>query len=135
MTDLISLMLTIYGEARGESIEGQIAVANVIKNRVKQSGKSYEEICHADRQFSCWNHDDPNYPILMHLAQNIDDNNPVLRQCQYIAEGIMTNKLLDNVHGVLNYMTASLFNSSKRPHWAMHIGKVIEKGNHVFFTA
>ena len=27
---------TLYGEARGEGKEGQIAVANVIKNRVKK---------------------------------------------------------------------------------------------------
>ena len=33
---------TIYGEARGEEEEGQIAVGNVIKNRVKKKGLSIE---------------------------------------------------------------------------------------------
>lgn len=53
-TDIECLAKNIYMEARGEPLEGQIAVAQVTVNRV-ESGKFQSSICkavYADRQFS-----------------------------------------------------------------------------------
>jgi hypothetical protein len=47
-------ILTIAYEASGESQEGQIAVASVIKTRMAQRGQSAKSICLARHQFSCW---------------------------------------------------------------------------------
>ena len=58
--------LTLYGEARGEPIEGIVAVGCVIRNRVKFEGSFYA-VCLKPRQFSCWNQDDPNYSVLLNL--------------------------------------------------------------------
>lgn len=66
--ELDILTRTVWGEARGESEKGQVAVAWVIKNRVNQPkwwGKSYISVCKKPWQFSCWNADDPNYPFMM----------------------------------------------------------------------
>jgi len=46
---------TIFLEARGESFRGQVAVATVIYNRHKRSGRTLEEVCLRRKQFSCWN--------------------------------------------------------------------------------
>ena len=46
---------TIYAESRGESKAGRYAVASVIWNRHKASGKSLEAVCLAHKQFSCFN--------------------------------------------------------------------------------
>ena len=61
---------TLWGEARGEGVAGQIAVAWVIRNRVHDAnprswwGEGYIGVCHKSWQFSCWNPGDPNYPYL-----------------------------------------------------------------------
>ncbi len=58
------MIRTVYGEAGGESAEGQEAVANVIRNRVLSGryGQGYEDVITAPRQFSVWNPGDPAEP-------------------------------------------------------------------------
>ena len=55
--DLACIVKTVYGEARGESMKGQLMVANVIMNRVL-SNKYPNSICEVVKQknqFSVWN--------------------------------------------------------------------------------
>lgn len=69
-TDILAR--TIYGEARGESISGQEAIASVILNRVAFAkrrgrywwGNTIAGVCLAPWQFSCWNENDPNRKII-----------------------------------------------------------------------
>lgn len=64
------LARTLWGEARGEGLAGQIAVAWTIRNRVNDGkakswwGEGYAGVCQAPYQFSCWNKNDPNYQFL-----------------------------------------------------------------------
>ena len=61
--DLWIFAKTIWAEARGETLEGQIAVANVILNRARQGGWWGDDVigvCCKPKQFSCWNDGDPN---------------------------------------------------------------------------
>lgn len=57
------LKKTVFAEARGESKEGQRAVAWVIKNRANQGTKYSKDgtiagVCLKPYQFSCWNQDE-----------------------------------------------------------------------------
>ena len=45
---------TIAYEASGEPLDGQVAVACVIRNRAHERGQTVEEVCFAPHQFSCW---------------------------------------------------------------------------------
>ena len=65
-TNLLHLAKTIYGEARGESIETMFAVGWVIRNRLKSGrhGKTYKGVVLQSKQFSCWNKNDPNYKVI-----------------------------------------------------------------------
>ena len=65
-SDLLHLAKTIYGEARGESIETMLAVGWVIRNRLqaKHYGSTYKDVVLQPKQFSCWNKDDPNYKVI-----------------------------------------------------------------------
>ena len=58
LSDTHTVALTLYAEARGEPIEGRIAVANVIRNRVRlqkaRYGFSPKQVCLKAHQFSCW---------------------------------------------------------------------------------
>lgn len=135
LTDLETLALTIYGEARGEKVDGQIAIGCVIRNRrISHPEKSYKDICLAPKQFSCWNENDPNRVILLKLADNIHGTNFWLKQTMFIASGIIDNNLIDNTGGAKNYMTSDLFFSDKKPAWAIKAMGLRTIGNHVFFT-
>lgn len=73
--DLEVLSRTVYGEARGEPMEGKIAVAAVIINRWRSgrwfAGRTVAETCTKPYQFSCWLKSDPNRTKL--LAVGFDD--------------------------------------------------------------
>ena len=64
------LTRTLWGEARGESLAGQIAVAWTIRNRVNDGkaksgwGEGYACVCLKPYQFSCWNKNAPNFSCL-----------------------------------------------------------------------
>lgn len=64
------LARTLWGEVRGESLEGQIAVAWSIRNRVNAGkakswwGEGYTGVCQKPYQFGCWNKNDLNYAYL-----------------------------------------------------------------------
>ncbi|HWY34355.1 MAG TPA: cell wall hydrolase [Nitrosopumilaceae archaeon] len=128
LQDFDALWLTLFGEARGEPIEGLIAVGCVIRNRVNTQKKTYKEICLADNQFSCWNSDDPNLPIMM---DNFYLINPLLTQIKFISAGIIQQLLLDNTKGATHYLTTSLF-KTKPPRWAMEGKMATIKGNQTF---
>lgn len=133
--------LTLYGEARGEPIDGIIAVANVIMNRLNDNPAKYKNVrnvCLEPKQFSCWNDDDPNKAKLLAIADQFvrnDISDKSLKQCWYIAKGVMTKNLLDNTKSAKNYMTESLFNGPNKPNWAKNPKTTpTQIGNHVFFN-
>ena len=80
MDELEIFAKTLYGEARGESLAGIEAVANVILNRHKMAlhqhhtwwGKTIPEICLKPMQFSCWNPMDPNFKLLQQDLSEIE---------------------------------------------------------------
>ena len=67
--DVDILARTCFGEARGEGLEGMVAVAWVAINRAKIAAATRRPqfgdgtiaaACLAPEQFSCWNQSDPN---------------------------------------------------------------------------
>src|SRR3990167_7804491 len=61
--DLVYAMLTVFGEARGESENSIKAIAWVIRNslKLKKWGKSYKEVVLSQGRFDCWKTSDANY--------------------------------------------------------------------------
>lgn len=129
LSDFDAFWLTLEAECGGEPVEGQIAVASVIRNRVgKRFGDSYRAVCLAPKQFSCWNAgDDTNHVRLMARARLVvgdyaerstlpDD--PMRRQLKYLAQGMLNGALLDNTSGADHYLTKKLFQSTP-PTWAL----------------
>lgn len=129
LSDFDALWLTLDAECRSEPVEGQIAVASVIRNRVgKRFGHRYRDVCLAPKQFSCWNAGtDPNHVRLMARARLVVGDyaerttlpiDPVMRQLKYIAQGIMGHELVDNTRGADHYLTKKLFQATPPP-WAL----------------
>jgi spore germination cell wall hydrolase CwlJ-like protein len=138
LSELDVLALTIYGEARGEAVEGKIAVGNICRNRLKTNrwGATYERVCLAPMQFSCWTPKGglSNYIALKTLAQRIMDGHPpdddVLDECYWIAAGIQNGAARDNVNKATFYFVTK----SKTPAWAISHVPVCVIGAHSFYS-
>lgn len=144
--DLKYLALTIYGEARGEPIEGQIAVASVIRNRIIKNLQTWPakegqfvDICLTDKQFSCWNKSDPNYTELNTLVIEMERAdfipNYILKQCLFLAKGIISGELHSNIKGATHYLETNLYERLKHTdpnHWANKLAFITTKGHHTF---
>ena len=121
-TDILAR--TIYGEARGESISGQEAIASVILNRVAFAkrrgrywwGNTIAGVCLAPWQFSCWNENDPNRKII----ERADDADIGFCICKRIALRAASGLLEDRTSGATHYHTRSL-----RPKWSVGKSAVI----------
>lgn len=134
-----TLALTLYGEARGERIEGRIAIACVVRNRVdaKRYGRDAKAVCLAPWQFSCWKPagGPANYETVIDAVRNRKrgEEGPILRECVWVAEGVLDRRVQDTTRGATHYMTRALW-ESKPPKWAIGRTPVIGIGNHVFFA-
>jgi hypothetical protein len=143
LSDKQLLAILLYGEARGEPVEGQIAVANVVRNRVRKPswwGSNWQEvILKATKvkdkwyaEFSCFNEDDPNCQKLLSIVRDPTNLPKIMRQLSWIAEGIIGDLIEDNTHGACYYMTNSLYNSDRKPKWATKMKITCVKGNDTF---
>uniref|UniRef100_A0A6M3XNP8 Putative cell wall hydrolase n=1 Tax=viral metagenome TaxID=1070528 RepID=A0A6M3XNP8_9ZZZZ len=125
----LKIALTVYGEARGESEQGKVAVAWVCLNREADSVK-WNDITDPF-QFSCWNLNDPNLGAIMGILPF----NLVFAECLDIAYGVYFGKLHDPTGGATNYYAPAGMPDKNPPYWAkdMQITKAI--GGHIFLKA
>ncbi|MCD5970788.1 cell wall hydrolase [Pseudomonas quasicaspiana] len=131
------LARTLWGEARGEGLNGQIAVAWTIRNRVDMDlnndgkpdwwGEGYSGVCLKPFQFSCWNKNDPNYPFLSG-AKAIPFRE--LAQARIAADLVIDGKQPDPTGGATHYYATTM---PKAPAWAAMAKQTMKQGHHIFF--
>jgi len=137
LTNLELLTLLLYGEARGEGLDGMLAVASVAMNRVAQPGwwgKDIKSIILKQKQFSCFNEDDPNCALLEEFAQAMEIVGEVtspLRTAYWIAKGVLDGHLESNVSVATHYHAIGMMEA---PDWAVKMKLVCQRGNHVFYV-
>jgi N-acetylmuramoyl-L-alanine amidase len=149
LNDVDALAITLFGEARGEPVEGRIAVGCVIRNRFRlpaRFGGSYREVVHRKSQFSCWW---PfggayNYELSHALAQAAvmveeiplrGSELAIYRETEYIAQGIVDDVFRDRVGGATHYYSPrAMVPSGAVPPWASGAAPVARVGGHLFFT-
>lgn len=114
---------TIYGEARGESELGQIAVGWVIINRARDPGwwgHDVETVCLAPAQFSCWN---DNAIVLSGANYGAIEFTRCVRSCAHV----LMADAPDPTRGATHYHRRDVM-----PAWAT--GRTsIPIGNHLFY--
>lgn len=138
MTERDWIRLTIWAEARGSTTAGRLAVADVIRNRFRSGrwGRTYEAVCTAPKQFSCWNASDPNLVALKAIIVRIESGqtwtDPVLTECGWIADGVLSDAIRPQVKGATHYYAASM---PQPPAWAKTGEFVAEAGGHLFFKS
>ncbi|WP_439878845.1 cell wall hydrolase [Pseudomonas prosekii] len=127
------LARTLWGEARGESLAGQIAVAWTIRNRVNDGktnswwGEGYAGVCLAPYQFSCWNKTDPNFAYLS-SANKIPFRE--LAKARIAADQVIDGKVPDPTGGATHYYAVAMKNA---PAWAAKAKQTLRLGHHIFF--
>ncbi|WDG79134.1 cell wall hydrolase [Pseudomonas chlororaphis] len=127
------LARTLWGEARGEGLAGQIAVAWTIRNRVNDGrtkswwGEGYAGVCQARYQFSCWNKNDPNFPFLSG-AKPIPAGQFAQALCA--ADQVIAGAVPDPTGGATHYYATTM---AKAPAWAAKAKQTVRIGQHVFF--
>lgn len=126
---------TIAGEARGETMLGQQAVAWVILNRVRADlhgdnkpdwwGEGIAGVCLKSFQFSCWNANDPNRKFIEALGPHREEYRIALRA------------LLDAIDRLSPDPTASsthYHHDEILPSWAVGCAPNCSIGHHVFYA-
>jgi N-acetylmuramoyl-L-alanine amidase len=128
-TDLDILARTIWGEARNQPWEGQLAVGSVVLNRVRRGGwwgATIAEVCHKPYQFSCYLASDPNAVLVARVSLASD---AAFRQCLAAAAAVVSGLVPDPTQGATHYHTKSL----PTPRWAEGRTPTISIGAHRFY--
>lgn len=139
-TDVLTLARTLWGEARGEPLDGQIAVAWVIRNRAQRpafagvlAGRAgaVMHCCLAPWQFSCWNDSDPNRAKLLVLRED---------QCRGqmgVASNVLDGLVADPTGGADHYHTIArpAWATPWPPDWAATMPETARFGGHVFYSS
>lgn len=128
--DIEIMARTIWGEARGESYEGKVAIGWVIRNRASKSPKynwssKISQVCLQKFQFSCWNKNDSNLVKI----KSVTTSDPTFKECLEIAKKVVAGELADISNGADHYYA----NYIRRPYWAIGETPVAKIGVHLFF--
>lgn len=120
---------TLAQEARGEPIDGQTAVAWVLKNRLATGrwGKSLASVCLWRAQFSGWySPNDPNFSY----ACNLPDNDPTLSHMMSVMQAAMDGDT-DPTGGAIFYFANSM---PTPPTWAATMRFCGQFGHQQFYS-
>lgn len=139
--DFLALTRTLWGEARGESDEGKVAVAWVIRNRLAKPGwwsrergdgvpdDTIEAVCKDPAQFSCWW--DKQAPRVRTLSPSDS------RGCDRIARAVLEGEIEDPTGGATHYHTILRPQNVGKwpPSWANSMVKTKVVGSHIFYAS
>lgn len=118
------LALNIYHEARGEPIQGQIAVAQVVLNRVydPEFPNTVKDVIRQPYQFS-W------YSPYFNNSDRIDDYSAWQTSLR-IARAVLNYEIMnDNTRGALYYHAESV-----SPKWSSFFRPTTQIGEHIFYV-
>ena len=135
LSDREAVALTMWGEARGESLAARGAVGMGIKNRrnhPRRWSNDWRQVCHQRWQFSCWQKTGgaANHAAVMAWARyytSIDSRRlqppsterRSVAECLYLADGVLGGFLLDNTHGSDHYYAPrAMVPAGSAPKWA-----------------
>ncbi len=118
----------IYTEVRGESLEAQRAVANVVLNRKKCGGRypsTLAGVINQPKQFSSRNQNDPNFRF---YSEQID-NDLFKTQIWNVSEEAIDGRLADNTGGAILYHSITI----ESPRWTSEAEFSIQIGGIKFY--
>lgn len=126
--DLRDLSRTIWAEARGESLCGQIAVGFVALNRTIQDpatwGTTVSAVVRKPDQFTPWSGKASRARLMA-----LDTSDPSYLTATLAASLVLSGAVQDPTQGALWFHTLSMV----PPRWARNAGKPVVLGSHLFY--
>ena len=125
------LAATMWAEARSEGEDGMRAVGHVMLNRVgDRFGEDLRTVILSPKQFSAWNHGDPNRPLAMNPDRYATGGTSLetWNAAQRIAREVLMRTSVDPTNGALFYHTRAV-----RPTWSRHGQGRQVIGQHIFY--
>ena len=129
------LIRTMYGEAAGESPQGQAAVAHVILNRTRQpgyGGSSVRDVVMAPKQFEPWGNPDARRRML-----SLDPSSPKYQELARIALGVAEGTIPDPTGGATHFANEAIVRQRRGGAVAPWMAKMADTaqtiGNHTFY--
>ena len=144
----INLAIAVDMEAEAEPMDGRIGVGCVIRTRVNNSGKTYNDIilAHATKDpndytddvfaFSFFNYNQPTFPRALALAEMFTSGimttryTPQLQENRWVAQGIIGGALLDVTGKATHYYNPDECHPA--PYWAKDMVVTTKIGKHLF---
>lgn len=130
-SDMDFLIRTAYGEARGESPEGQAAVMHTVLNRLNTGrwGNDVRSVVLAKNQFEPWGNLKTKAAL---MALKPDD--PRYQKLAEVAQQVTSGSLPDPTQGATHFMSPSVQQAMGRnvPAWAQN--PLAQIGNHNFYA-
>ena len=126
ITEVLIVVLTLWGECRGEPWAGKVMVGEVIVNRSRLSGQTLREVCLAPRQFSCWN-GLAGKKLEAELCNPQTIGSPSWENCIRIAKVLCGG--YEPISPATHYFNPRLCS----PSWAKSMTLVAKVGNHDFY--
>lgn len=131
--DLDTMVRTLSGECRGESLVGQHAVAWVIKNRAEWKppawwGHTIGQVCRKKHQFSCWSDANFNASNLAHMMR-LQQTDSEYIALETVCLDVLGDKIVDPTNGATHYRVVGTTAS-----WDQAINETsqVQIGRHLF---
>ncbi len=138
LTDLELLTTQGFLEARGEGLDGVLAVNSAAVNRAKKPywwGRTLKECILKPAQFSCFNEkDNPEYELALKITADFNGYlklSETFKACYWIAKGVLEGMLLSNVGNATHYHAVGSL-----PDWTQSKGMLFirQVGKHRFYV-
>ena len=136
--DVDLLARTIWGEDNVGGYDGMLAVANVVRNRVRAGGwwgATYSDVILKPYQFSIWNaktveryENNPMFAAALDRIENVTTATPFFALAQQIAAAVYDGKIGDNTGGATHYKLPTA-----AADWAEGLTPVAHIGSHDFY--
>lgn len=134
------LTLMLYGEARGEPMEGQMAVLQVVFNRAQMEVvANIDSVLLKPYQFACFNRGNPTFSGLEHVRPGVWLQ--LMSRCVSAKQEYESTRQIAQVDDATLYCTVDCFRDMVidwcEGHSAWDIARVRPRGkigNHVFFA-
>ena len=136
--ECLALARMIFGEARGESFAGKVAVAWSVRNRVLRPswwGDTVKTVVHRKWQYSCFS-TGPHRAAVEAFPHDVKPGErKAAFDCMHAAAVVLAGTYDDPTEGATHYLTTSLLRR-KPPAWATAEGarQTVQIEQHVFFT-
>lgn len=118
----------IWSETRGEKVEGMLAVAHVVLNRVKVRsyyGKTIRDVILKHGHFTCFKEKDPILAQILRLSTGDKE----FALCKVIAELAIREHLKNDPTGGATHF----HKADSNPPWAAQLTYLRQIGNYVFY--